>query len=86
MSLESISPEQFIVLLDRIIASQRQCKALMRVLSDEAITKDMSYVDMYDRVRAIQPEDPLKAFGLDMDEFGELLHMHGAHQDIRPKV
>ena len=39
-----------------------------------------------DRVHAIQPEDPLAAFGLSMDQFGELLSIYGQEKECRVKV
>ena len=68
-----ITVEQLLSIMDKIIESQNVMKGVMKRITDEITSGDLSFVQAYERVKELQPNDPMEQTGLTMNEFDELL-------------
>ena len=68
-----ITVEQLLSIMDKIIDSQNVMKGVMKRISDEIASSEMSFTQAYERVRELQPNDPMEQTGLSMNEFDQLL-------------
>jgi hypothetical protein len=73
LDASKITVEQLLSIMDKIIESQNVMKGVMKRISDEITSSDMKFVQAYERVRELQPNDPMEQTGLTMNEFDQLL-------------
>lgn len=73
--LKKVTKEQVVHILQEILQSQRQMKVLMKELIKELRggPKKLSFKETYEKVKAVQPEDPLDKNNLSMMDFNTLL-------------
>jgi len=84
--IEEISKDTVHKILKEIIASQEMMKSYMKTLIKELKTKQMDFQQTYDRVKEVQPKDPLESYGLSMMEFDQLLDKHQSDPAIREAI
>ena len=73
MDASKVSVEQLLSIMDRIIDSQNAMKGVMKKITDEITGGDLTFKQAYERVKELQPNDPMEQTGLTMNEFDELL-------------
>lgn len=83
---EEMSKETVSIILKEIIDSQEQMKVYMKDLTKELKTKQMDFKQTYDRVRQVQPSDPLESHGLSMMEFDQLLDKYQSDPMVREAI
>lgn len=83
---EEISKETVTTILKEIIDSQEKMKSYMKILTKELRTKQMDFHQTYDRVKAVQPNDPLEKYGLSMGEFDRLLDTYQGDPKVREAI
>lgn len=86
LKVEEITKETVQTILKEIIESQEKMKGYMKELTKELRTKSMSFEDTYDRVRKVQPSDPLEKHKLTMMEFDQLLDKHQSDPMVREAI
>jgi hypothetical protein len=84
--VEELSKENVQQILKEIIESQEQMKKYMKDLTKELRTKNMSFDETYDRVRKVQPSDPLEKHQLTMMEFDQLLDKYQSDPMVREAI
>lgn len=84
--VEEISKETVSIILKEIIDSQEKMKSYMKTLTKELKTKQMDFRQTYDRVREVQPNDPLEKYGLSMMEFDQLLDKYQSEPTVREAI
>jgi len=84
--VEDISKETVSTILKEIIDSQEKMKSYMKTLTKELKTKQMDFQQTYDRVRQVQPNDPLEKYGLSMMEFDQLLDKYQSDPMVREAI
>lgn len=85
-SLDKITKEQVMQILQEIIKSQEQMKGYMKELSKELRSKSLSFEQTYQKVKKVQPADPLEKYGLSMVSFDQLLDKHQGDQGVREAI
>lgn len=84
--VEELAKEDVQQILKEIIESQEKMKKYMKDLTKELRTKSMSFDETYDRVRKVQPSDPLEKHQLTMMEFDQLLDKYQSDQMVREAI
>jgi len=85
-SLDKVTKEQVMQILEEIIKSQEQMKVHMKEISQEIRGKELSFDQIYQRVKKVQPVDPLEKYGLSMVSFDQLLDKHQGDQNVRDTI
>lgn len=85
-SVDEISKEQVRQILQEIIKSQDQMKGYMKDLTQELLTKSFTFEQTYNRVKEVQPSDPLEKYNLTMQEFDQLLDKHQSDPSVRDAI
>lgn len=78
--------EEVLSVLSCVIESQDIMKALMKDLIQMLLENDYGFQEVYQKVKAVQPDDPLEATGLTMHEFDELLTKYQKDPEITQTV
>lgn len=84
--VEDITKDTVSQILKEIIDSQEKMKTYMKSLTKELKTKQMDFQQTYDRVREVQPNDPLEKYGLSMMEFDQLLDKFQSDPAVREAI
>jgi len=85
-NIEEITKETVQQILEQIIKSQEQMKVHMKALTKELLTKQMNFEQTYQRVREVQPKDPLEQYGLSMLQFDHILDKFQGDPAIREAI
>jgi hypothetical protein len=85
-SVDEITKEQVEKILQEIIKSQEQMKGYMKELTVELLSKSLTFEQTYQRVKDVQPSDPLDKYGLSMTDFDQLLDKHQSDQKVRDAI
>jgi hypothetical protein len=73
---EDVSKEQVLQILNEMVSSQERMRTHMKELTKTLIEKDVKFEETYEKVRSVQPDDPLERHGLSMGDFDQLLSKH----------
>jgi hypothetical protein len=73
LEVSNITVEQLLSIMDKIIDSQNVMKGVMKKITEEINSNEMTFAQAYARVKELQPNDPMEQTGLSMNEFDELL-------------
>jgi hypothetical protein len=84
--VEEITKETVQQILQEIIESQKQMKLHMKALTKELHTQHLSFEKTYQRVREVQPKDPLDEYGLSMMEFDQILDKFQSDPTVRDAI
>lgn len=84
--VEEITKEQVQDILLEIINSQDRMRGYMKELSKELQAKSLSFMDTYERVRKVQPRDPLEECGLSIRDFDQLLDRYQRDPGVRESI
>lgn len=84
--VEEITKEQVQQVLQEIIQSQEQMKGYMKELTKELLSKRLTFEQTYQRVKEVQPSDPLEKYGLSMQDFDQLLDKHQTDPLVREAI
>jgi len=84
--VEEITKEQVQQVLQEIIQSQDQMKTYMKDLTKELSSKQMTFEQTYQRVKEVQPNDPLEKYSLSMMDFDQLLDKHQSDPAVRDAI
>lgn len=85
-NVEDIKKETVQRILEDIIKSQEQMKVHMKALTKELLTKQLNFDQIYQRVREVQPKDPLEDHGLSMCQFDSILDRYQSDPTIRESI
>lgn len=86
MKVEDFTKEAVQKILKEIIESQELMKGYMKDLTKELRSKNMTFDETYDRVRKVQPTDPLEKHQLTMMEFDQLLDKYQSDPAVREAI
>jgi hypothetical protein len=82
----AISKEQVRQILQDIISAQELMRGYMKDLTRESRNKAMTFQEIYQRIKSVQPSDPLEDHGLTMADFDALLETHQTDQVVREAI
>lgn len=85
-SVDDITKEQVEQILQEIIQSQQQMKGYMKELISELLSKSLTFEQTYQRVKDVQPSDPLDKYGLSMTDFDQMLDKHQNDPKVRDAI
>jgi len=86
VDVSEITKEQVQQILQEIIRSQEQMKGYMKELTQELLKEKLSFEQTYNKVKAVQPEDPLEKHSLSMMDFDQLLDRHQSDPSVRDAI
>merc|ERR1712014_81821 len=86
VSLDEITKEQVLEILQEILHSQENMKMYMKDITQELLTKNLSFEETYAKIKQVQPADPLEKYGLSMMEFDQLLDKHQTDPNVRDAI
>lgn len=86
IAVEEITKEQVQQILQEIIKSQEQMKVYMKELTQELLKDSLTFEQTYQKVREVQPIDPLEKYGLSMMDFDQLLDKHQSDPSVREAI
>eukprot|EP00921_Rhytidocystis_pertsovi_P017406 GHVQ01027388.1.p1 GENE.GHVQ01027388.1~~GHVQ01027388.1.p1 ORF type:complete len:244 (+),score=36.90 GHVQ01027388.1:179-910(+) len=86
INVQEITRDQVLEILHDIIKSQDKMKTIMKQLTKELIKDGYSFQMTYDRVKEVQPEDPLERYGVSMNDFDQLLDRYQHEPNIRDAI
>jgi hypothetical protein len=73
---KKISAEQLLEIMGKIVDSQSSMKTVMKKVTEDIERENLSFAQVFDRVKDLQPNDPMEQTGLTMSEFDELLEKY----------
>ena len=73
LDAKKVTVEQLVSVMEGIVTSQNEMKSVMKKITDEIKSSNLSFGETFERVLALQPNDPMEETGLSMNEFDELL-------------
>lgn len=82
----AISKEEVRQILQDIISAQELMRGYMKDLTRESRNKAMTFQEIYQRIKSVQPSDPLEDHGLTMADFDALLETHQTDQVVREAI
>ncbi|CAE6963510.1 unnamed protein product [Symbiodinium natans] len=83
---EGLAKEQLKQILKDMIKCQEQMKSFIKDLTQELGTTALSFHETCQRVKQVQPADPLESRGLKVMEFDKLLLKHQHDSDVRDAI
>jgi len=86
LRVEDVTKEQVHKILSEIVESQEKMRTHMRTLTAELLAKPQDFEQTYQRVRELQPDDPLERYGLSMMDFDQLLNKHQSDPQVREGI
>jgi len=85
--VEDISKDRLHKILEELIKSHEQIKKDSKMITQELLkAPSMPFEQAYQRVKEIQPEDPLERHGLSLVDFDHLLDRHQNDPTVRSSV
>lgn len=84
--VEEISKETVQKILMEIIESQETMKLCMKELTKKLRAENLSFEQTYDKVKEVQPSDPLENYNLSMMEFDQLLDKYQGDPTVREAI
>jgi len=84
--VEAISKVTVQKILTEIIESQEIMKLCMKELTKKLRAENLSFEQTYDKVKEVQPSDPLDRYNLSMVEFDQLLDEHQSDPTVRESI
>jgi hypothetical protein len=85
-NVEDIGKETCQRILEEIITAQNQMKMGLKEVTNEVLEKQMNFEQTYQRIREVQPKDPLKEYGLSMGQFDQILNKYQGDHKIRESI
>lgn len=86
-SLQDVTPQQTKTILDAVMKSQDDMEKMMARMLEDITQRDISFSGVCDRVKLLQPRDPLKeVHNLTVDQFSELLDLHKSDAMLKPYI
>jgi hypothetical protein len=73
INASSVTVEELLGIMNKIMESQNSMKGVMKGITDEIKSGDLGFSAAYELVHQRQPTDPMEEIGLEMDEFDQLL-------------
>mmetsp|Transcript_32188 Transcript_32188/g.85740 ORF Transcript_32188/g.85740 Transcript_32188/m.85740 type:complete len:246 (+) Transcript_32188:132-869(+) len=86
ISVGEITKDQVLQILNEIYASQEKMKVRMKSLTTEIMAKSTSFDETYQKIKEVQPDDVLERYGLQMQEFDQLLSKHQSDLQVREGI
>lgn len=84
--VDDVTKEEVQQILNDIVDSQEKMKVHMKELTRELLQKSLSFEETYQRIREVEPDDPLEKYGLSMNDFDQLLNKHQNDPQIREGI
>lgn len=85
-SVNELTKDQVKQILQDIINSQTQMKDYMKDLTKELHSTSLTFDQTYEKIKGVQPNDPLEAYGLSMQDFDQLLDKHQHDPGVRDAI
>ena len=73
-------------LLNEIVASQSDMSNLMKEITDVVLKENLTFEQVYQRVKARQPRDPLEKRGLSIQDFDAMLDTHQNDDEVKKVI
>ena len=73
LDMKKVTVEKLLEIMEKIVDSQNVMKGIMKNITEEINSANLSFDQTYDLVEERQPKDPMEETGLSMQEFDELL-------------
>jgi hypothetical protein len=73
-------------LLNEIVASQSDMSNLMKEITDFVLKENLTFEQVYQRVKARQPRDPLEKRGLSIQDFDAMLDTHQNDDEVKKVI
>ncbi len=74
--VKKVTADQLLAIMNMIVESQNSMKAVMKKVTDDIEKENLTFVQVFERVKTLQPNDPMEQTGLTMTEFDELLEKY----------
>jgi len=84
--LDKITKEQVMQILQEIVVAQENMKGYMKEINEELRRSHLTFDQTYQKVKQVQPADPLDKYGLSMVSFDQLLDKHQGDQGVREAI
>jgi len=81
-----MTKQDTVEILDEIVVSQKGMSALMKDVVQVILSETLTFQQVYERVKAKQPQDPLERRQLSIQEFDQLLDKHQGHEEVKEKI
>lgn len=72
----TMSKEEILAVLNHWLASVEKMRSHMKTITETLLEKTETFEQVYQSIKAVEPEDTLAKYGLSEAEFDELLNMH----------
>lgn len=73
---KKVTADQLLSIMNMIVESQNSMKSVMKKVTDDIEKENLTFAQVFDRVKTLQPNDPMEQTGLTMTEFDELLEKY----------
>eukprot|EP00931_Biecheleriopsis_adriatica_P087692 TRINITY_DN62121_c0_g1_i1.p1 TRINITY_DN62121_c0_g1~~TRINITY_DN62121_c0_g1_i1.p1 ORF type:complete len:251 (-),score=64.29 TRINITY_DN62121_c0_g1_i1:62-814(-) len=83
---QDVTCEETLQLLQEVLQAQAKMKKETKSLTQELCQTPMSFDATYDRVKQVQPEDPLERHGMSMTDFDKCLENHQSDPNVRDLI
>jgi hypothetical protein len=78
--------KELLKLLNEIVASQSDMSNLMKEITDVVLKENLTFEQVYQRVKARQPRDPLEKRGLSIQDFDAMLDTHQNDDEVKKVI
>jgi len=85
-SVGEMDKQDVLRILQEIVESQSDMSALMKEVTEVVLKEELSFQQVYARVKERQPQDPLEKRGLSIQDFDTLLDTHQNDDDVKAKI
>lgn len=76
MDANKVTADQLLSIMNMIVESQNSMKTVMKKVTDDIEKENLTFAQVFERVKSLQPNDPMEQTGLTMTEFDELLEKY----------
>merc|ERR1719281_766401 len=84
-SVGEMDKQDVLRILQEIVESQSDMSALMKEVTEVVLKEELSFQQVYARVKERQPQDPLEKRGLSIQDFDTLLDTHQKDDDVKER-
>jgi len=86
VSVDEMTRDDVLEILQEILKSQESMKTVMKGLTQDLIKNQLTLNQTYERIKKSQPEDPLEKYGVSMADFDVLLEKHQHDPTVRDAI
>ncbi|CEM32678.1 unnamed protein product [Vitrella brassicaformis CCMP3155] len=86
LTVDTATKGQVVEILNEILKSQEKMKGIMKELTTSMVKANVAFEEAYQRVKNVQPSDPLERYGLSMTDFDQLLDRYQNDPAVRESI